>query len=61
MGMTKTQKELGTDKHTSGTLIKTPEKCTIVIQTHADTYTHRKAFIKTCCPPRNLLNTPSFL
>ena len=45
MGMTKTQKELGTDKHTSGTLIKTPEKCTIVIQTHTDTYTHRKAFI----------------
>ena len=42
MGMTKTQKELGTDKHT---LIKTPEKCTIVIQTHVDAYTHRKAFI----------------
>ena len=41
MGTTKSQKELGTDKHTSGT----PEKCTIVIQTHADTYTHRKAFI----------------
>ena len=49
MGMTKTQKEVGTEKHTRGALLKTPEwrteKCTIFIQTHTDTYIHRKAFM----------------